>query len=64
MPFGRSGFVNWLEAHSGLALETQEKALTTALQEYRGDYPQRDDITVLAFRFDQTPADSSKETTS
>ncbi|MDY0227595.1 MAG: biofilm regulation protein phosphatase SiaA [Desulfomicrobium apsheronum] len=64
LPFGRSGFVNWLEAHSGLALETQEKALTAALQEYRGDYPQRDDITVLAFRFDQTPADSSKETAS
>ncbi|PKN43570.1 MAG: hypothetical protein CVU60_00670 [Deltaproteobacteria bacterium HGW-Deltaproteobacteria-18] len=64
LPFGRTGFVNWLEAHSGLALEAQEKALAAALQEYRGEYPQRDDITVLAFRFDQTPADSSEETVS
>ncbi|MBP9944072.1 MAG: SpoIIE family protein phosphatase, partial [Desulfomicrobium sp.] len=55
LPFGRAGFENWLRTHSGLPLETQEKSLASALEGYRGGYPQRDDITVLAFRFDSLP---------
>ncbi len=52
LPFGRTGFVNWLKTHSDLPLETQEKFLAADLEKYRGEYPQRDDITVLAFRFE------------
>ena len=55
LPFGRAGFENWLRTHSRLPLETQEKSLASALEGYRGGYPQRDDITVLAFRFDSLP---------
>lgn len=52
LPFGRSGFVRWIREHSGLPLEVQEESLTRELSGYRGDRPQRDDITVLAFRFE------------
>lgn len=52
LPFGRSGFVTWIRKHSGLPLEIQEESLTRELSGYRGDRPQRDDITVLAFRFE------------
>ncbi|MGE4441395.1 MAG: biofilm regulation protein phosphatase SiaA [Desulfomicrobium sp.] len=55
LPFGRTGFEKWLRTHSGLALETQEKSLAVALEGYRGSYAQRDDITILAFRFDSLP---------
>ncbi|UTF51242.1 biofilm regulation protein phosphatase SiaA [Desulfomicrobium sp. ZS1] len=52
LPFGRSGFVTWIRENSGLPLEVQEESLTRELSGYRGDRPQRDDITVLAFRFE------------
>ena len=55
LPFGRAGFEKWLRTHSGLALETQEKSLAAVLEGYRGSYAQRDDITILAFRFDSLP---------
>jgi serine phosphatase RsbU (regulator of sigma subunit) len=61
LPFGRTGFENWLRAHSELSLETQEKSLAAALEGYMGRYPQRDDITVLAFRFDSLLPASPKE---
>ncbi len=32
----------------------QSAALERALDDYRGDHDQRDDITVLAFRLDRT----------
>jgi serine phosphatase RsbU (regulator of sigma subunit) len=54
LPFGRSGFVKWIREHSGLPLEIQEESLTRELSGYRGDRPQRDDITVLAFRFESS----------
>jgi serine phosphatase RsbU (regulator of sigma subunit) len=61
LPFGRTGFENWLRANCELPLEAQEKALTAALHGYRGRYQQRDDITVLAFRFDSLLPASPKE---
>jgi serine phosphatase RsbU (regulator of sigma subunit) len=55
LPFGRRGFTDWLRENSALPLEEQEHMLTSTLSEYRGEKPQRDDITVLAFRFDAQP---------
>jgi len=55
LPFGRRGFTDWLRENSALPLEEQEHMLTRSLSEYRGEKPQRDDITVLAFRFDAQP---------
>ncbi len=62
LPFGRGGFTSWLRDNAALPLERQEEALTGALNDYRGEKPQRDDITVLAFRFDQDTPAPSKET--
>lgn len=64
LPFGRTGFENWLRAHCALPLETQEKSLAAALAEYRGTHSQRDDITVLAFSFGSPPPASPEETAS
>ena len=52
LPFGRSGFTAWLKHHADQPLDDQERALLRTLNEYRGAHPQRDDITVLAFRFE------------
>jgi serine phosphatase RsbU (regulator of sigma subunit) len=46
--------VKWIREHAGLPLEIQEESLTRELSGYRGDRPQRDDITVLAFRFESS----------
>jgi serine phosphatase RsbU (regulator of sigma subunit) len=35
-----------------LPLAEQGAAFKATLAEYQGDYPQRDDITLLCFRFD------------
>lgn len=64
LPFGRGGFTAWLRDNAALTLESQEAALTRALSEYRGEMPQRDDITVLAFRFDPDAPATSKESDS
>ncbi|WP_051328163.1 biofilm regulation protein phosphatase SiaA [Desulfatirhabdium butyrativorans] len=56
LPFGRQGFLSWIEAHGQEPLVTQEAALIRTLCEYKGLYPQRDDITILAFRFDSIPS--------
>ncbi|HXH01886.1 MAG TPA: biofilm regulation protein phosphatase SiaA [Candidatus Competibacteraceae bacterium] len=49
--FGNGRFRNLLLRHASLPLAEQQRAFTECLAGYRGDYPQRDDITVLSFRF-------------
>jgi serine phosphatase RsbU (regulator of sigma subunit) len=48
--FGNQRFRDWILQHAHLPLAEQRKRLIETLDGYRGDYPQRDDITVLAFR--------------
>jgi serine phosphatase RsbU (regulator of sigma subunit) len=55
LPFGRRGFTAWLQDNASRPMEEQEHALAGTLSAYRGDKPQRDDITVLAFSFDAPP---------
>lgn len=50
--FGNTRFANLLRQHARLPMEQQASALDQALEAYKGDYPQRDDITILSFRFD------------
>ncbi|AEY00910.1 HAMP domain-containing protein 1 [Oceanimonas sp. GK1] len=49
---GGSRFRELLRTHAGLPLAEQAEALKEALDQYRGDHAQRDDITLLAFRMD------------
>ena len=48
--FGDTRFAQLLLAHARLPMEQQASALNEVLETYRGDYPQRDDITLLSFR--------------
>ncbi len=48
--FGDTRFAQLLLAHASLPMEQQASALNQVLEAYRGDYPQRDDITLLSFR--------------
>ena len=48
--FGDTRFAQLLLAHARLPMEQQANALDQVLETYRGDYPQRDDITLLSFR--------------
>ena len=48
--FGDTRFAQLLLAHARLPMEQQASALNDVLETYRGDYPQRDDITLLSFR--------------
>lgn len=50
--FGNTRFAELLRTHARLPMAEQASALDRALAEYQGDYPQRDDITILSFRFD------------
>lgn len=50
--FGKSRFVASVCKHAHLPMEEQSRALEQELADFRGDYPQRDDITILSFRFD------------
>ncbi len=50
--FGNSRFAEMILRHARLPLEDQGAAFKATLDEYQGDYPQRDDITMLCFRFD------------
>ena len=50
--FGNSRFARLLRAHARLPMAEQARALDEELERYRGSLPQRDDITVLSFRFD------------
>ncbi len=49
---GSSQFRDLLLTHSHLPLAEQARALRQALDDYRGTYPQRDDMTLLAFKVD------------
>ncbi|WP_341708169.1 biofilm regulation protein phosphatase SiaA [Halopseudomonas sp.] len=50
--FGNSRFAEMLRRHASLPLDEQSAAFSDTLAAYQGDYPQRDDITMLCFRFD------------
>lgn len=50
--FGNTRFAQLLLDHARLPMAEQASALNQALRDYQGDYPQRDDITILSFRFD------------
>ncbi|AWB32698.1 biofilm regulation protein phosphatase SiaA [Orrella marina] len=50
--FGNSRFAQLLLQHARLPMEQQASKLDQALEAYRGNYPQRDDITILSFRFE------------
>ncbi|MFT6463995.1 biofilm regulation protein phosphatase SiaA [Halopseudomonas sp.] len=50
--FGNSRFADMLLQHARLPLGQQNTAFSDTLASYQGDYAQRDDITMLCFRFD------------
>lgn len=50
--FGSGRFADMLRAHASLPLAAQSEAFSSTLAAYQGAYPQRDDITMLCFRFD------------
>lgn len=49
--FGNARFMDLLMRQAGRSLHEQRAALQVELDNYRGTLPQRDDITVLSFRF-------------
>jgi serine phosphatase RsbU (regulator of sigma subunit) len=49
---GNARFTELLRAHAQLPMQEQAAALDEALQAYRGAHAQRDDVTVLSFRFE------------
>ncbi|MDR5867566.1 biofilm regulation protein phosphatase SiaA [Halomonas koreensis] len=53
--FGNSRFEAMLRRHATAPLPEQIAAFEAELDAYRGDHPQRDDITLLCFRFDAAP---------
>jgi serine phosphatase RsbU (regulator of sigma subunit) len=48
---GTEQFTQWLIRLARQPLATQRQALAEALAQFRGSHPQRDDITILSFRF-------------
>lgn len=48
---GSQQFTEWLIRLARQPLEQQRQSLTEALDTFRGSHPQRDDITILSFRF-------------
>ena len=50
--FGSRRFGDLLRSHARLPLAEQAERFVARLEAYRGDRPQRDDITILSFRFD------------
>lgn len=50
--FGRERLVDMLQRHASLSPALQVEAFARTLDDYRGEYAQRDDITLLTFRFD------------
>lgn len=56
--FGNRRFEDMLTRHAGKPLDDQLAAFEAELDAYRGDHAQRDDITLLSFRFD-TPDDGT-----
>lgn len=53
--FGRRRFQDWMKRHAHASLPEQRQALIGELDAFRGQRPQLDDITVLAFRVDRSP---------
>lgn len=49
--FGNARFVEMLRLHATLPLAGQCSAFASTLAAYQGSHPQRDDITMLCFRF-------------
>jgi serine phosphatase RsbU (regulator of sigma subunit) len=49
--FGRQRFSELLRRHARLPMSEQRAAFLQVLADYQGGRPQRDDITVLSFRF-------------
>lgn len=49
---GHERFTSWLLENARKPLSDQRQAFAESLARFRGDYPQRDDITILSFRFD------------
>jgi len=49
---GHERFTRWLLEHARKPLSEQRQAFSESLADFRGDHPQRDDITLLSFRFD------------
>lgn len=49
--FGNARFVDMLRRHANRPLAEQSSAFASTLAAYQGDHPQRDDITVVCFRF-------------
>ena len=52
--FGNTRFAQMLLVHARLPMTQQAALLDQVLNEYQGSYAQRDDITLLSFRFDPT----------
>lgn len=50
--FGNTRFAEMLKRHARQPLTDQAAAFTEALARYQGEMPQRDDITLLSFRFE------------
>ncbi len=50
--FGNTRFTQMLRECAKMPLSEQSEAFAATLQRYQGENPQRDDITILAFRFD------------
>ncbi|MCL6690023.1 Serine phosphatase RsbU, regulator of sigma subunit [Pseudomonas citronellolis] len=50
--FGNSRFAELLRRHSRLPLAEQARVFAATLADYQGERPQRDDITILSFRFE------------
>jgi serine phosphatase RsbU (regulator of sigma subunit) len=49
--FGNARFVDMLRRHANRPLGEQSGAFASTLADYQGNHPQRDDITMLCFRF-------------
>ncbi|QPN66694.1 PP2C family protein-serine/threonine phosphatase [Synechococcus sp. CBW1006] len=47
---GSERFSSWLLQHADKPLEDQRHAFSESLANFRGNLPQRDDVTVLSFR--------------
>ncbi|MCG6657412.1 SpoIIE family protein phosphatase [Halomonas campisalis] len=53
--FGNRRFEAMIVHHARVELAAQAAAFEAELDDYRGEHPQRDDITLLCFRFDPPP---------
>ena len=49
---GNERFTKWLIENARKPLQEQRRAFSESLANFRGHHPQRDDITILSFRFD------------